>query len=127
MYGVGPGDCWEFAGARDPKGYGRFNLRGKSVPTQRVVWELTNGQIPDGMFVCHHCDNPPCCNPAHLFLGTPADNMADKIAKDRHCYKLGPDGEQSIRILALLGLSRKRIAELHGVSRYPVDRVLKCA
>ena len=49
----------------------------------RLAWALVNGPIPDGLFVCHHCDNPPCCNPAHLFLGTQRVNLADMKAKGR--------------------------------------------
>lgn len=49
-----------------------------------LVWEYTYGPVPDGLHVLHRCDNPPCCNPEHLFLGTPLDNMRDKVAKGRH-------------------------------------------
>jgi hypothetical protein len=59
-------------------GYGRV-----LVSAHRLAWELAHGPIPDGLLVLHRCDNPPCCNPEHLFLGTVADNMADKTAKGR--------------------------------------------
>ena len=78
-------ECWIWTGARR-KGrfqYGRFLLDGKARLAHRIAWQLTNGPIPDGMCVLHRCDNPPCVNPEHLFLGTHADNMLDCSAKGR--------------------------------------------
>jgi hypothetical protein len=80
-------DCWVWTGARSGAGYGQININDVLVFTHRFSWELHHGPIPDGLLVCHHCDNPPCCNPAHLFLGTPSDNMVDKIRKGRHLLK----------------------------------------
>jgi len=74
-----PDECWPWTRSLSPKGYGR--VRGRNA--HRVAYELTYGPIPPGMFVCHTCDNPPCCNPAHLFLGTYLDNIADMVAKKR--------------------------------------------
>ncbi len=75
--------CWLFVGARSSDGYGSINFRGRSVGAHRVAWEATFGPIPAGQHVLHRCDNPPCCNPDHLFLGTHADNMADRRSKGR--------------------------------------------
>ncbi len=75
--------CWEWQCAKAGAGYGVFVLGKTRHYTHRAAWELTNGPIPDGMFICHHCDNPPCCRPDHLFLGTHADNMRDRVAKGR--------------------------------------------
>jgi len=74
--------CWEWSKCRHPEGYGEF-WAGRRFRTHRYSWQMHFGDIPDGMFVCHHCDNPPCVNPAHLFLGTHQDNMRDMIAKGR--------------------------------------------
>jgi hypothetical protein len=79
----GPDECWEWKGERTAKGYGRFDVAGRHIRAHRFAWELAHGPIPEGMFALHHCDNPPCCNPAHLFEGTNLDNMADMTAKRR--------------------------------------------
>ena len=79
--------CWEFSGGRVGGGYGFMRGRnGKWKGAHIVAYEETKGLIPTGMYVCHTCDNPPCCNPDHLFLGTALDNKKDEIQKDRHVY-----------------------------------------
>lgn len=77
------GDCWEWRHLRGPKGYGKFNLGSSSYRAHRVAYFLATGDQPNDKFVCHSCDNPCCVNPAHLWLGTPRDNMRDMIAKGR--------------------------------------------
>jgi len=66
----------------DP-GYGRFTIGKRIFGAHRLSYMLAYGSIPDGLFVCHRCDNPPCVRPEHLFLGTPIDNIKDSLAKGR--------------------------------------------
>lgn len=85
-----PDACWPWLGSLEVSGYGKISYRNRRRRVHCVAYELANGSpIPAGLFVCHSCDNPPCCNPAHLFLGTTADNMADMVAKGRAPQPLG--------------------------------------
>lgn len=79
----GPDACWLWTAGRSDWGYGHFRVGSKNLQAHRFAWELTRGPIPAGLLVLHRCDNPPCCNSAHHFLGTHADNMADAKAKGR--------------------------------------------
>ena len=80
----GGNECWEWKGYRALLGYGRVKFRaGETQMSHRIAYLLANGEHPESMFVCHRCDNPPCCNPNHLFLGTHLDNMKDMAAKGR--------------------------------------------
>lgn len=82
--------CWIWTGGRNKQNYGRIGVSGRMVPAHRVSWELHNGAIPNGLFVCHTCDNPPCVNPTHLWLGTTTDNARDMAAKGRQAFQRDP-------------------------------------
>jgi HNH endonuclease len=76
--------CWEWPGAQDKDGYCRTKLSGRTAIAHRAVYTIAKGEIPKGLNLLHRCDNPPCCNPDHLFPGTQKQNCEDAKAKDRH-------------------------------------------
>ena len=78
-----PDGCWNFTGHKDRLGYGKVKFRGKRFLAHRAAYMITNGHLPEGLLVCHHCDNPSCINPQHLFLGTNYDNTMDAVRKGR--------------------------------------------
>lgn len=80
----GDEECWPWTGSKFTNNpYGRLRRGARTFKAHRVAWELTHGVIPQEMLVCHRCDNPPCCNPAHLFVGSLADNNRDRHRKGR--------------------------------------------
>lgn len=86
---LGEDDCWEWTKAIHKFGYGKFWLNGKEIHSHRFVYSLIYGNIPDGLWVLHSCDNGRCCNPEHLKLGTQLDNTQDMI--DRNRYSAGKE------------------------------------
>lgn len=126
----GPDACWPWTGATSPSGYGVITVRrdgGRdAVRTNRYAIELTHGPIPDGQFACHRCDNPTCCNPAHLFIGTPADNTRDGIEKGRIVGRLNPDKVRQIRrIYATSSPSYRSLGEQFGCKAETIRDVVK--
>ena len=118
-----PKKCWEWTGTLFRNGYGRACVDRKSVGAHRRSWELLNGPIPDGMYVCHSCDNRKCVRPGHLFLGTPAENMQDMVDKGRslsgsrnHNSKLTETEVVEIRErYAAGGITQAELARQYGV------------
>lgn len=78
-----PAQCWEWTAGRWRRGYGQFKVQGHPVQAHRFAWHVEHGGPPTDLMVCHLCDNPPCCNPAHLVLGTRAANAFDMVRKGR--------------------------------------------
>jgi hypothetical protein len=127
------GDCWLWSGCLDTSGYGNIRVRGKVLRCHRVAWELTHGTVPPGLHVLHRCDVRRCLNPAHLFLGTNADNVADKKAKGRVGAKRGEEQPsakltendvRSIRWLVETGTSQRAVAGAFEVSKSQVSRIV---
>lgn len=79
----GDDDCWPWRGTRNREHYGRVYCGKRRVAAHRIAYLLAIGPVPDGLFVCHACDNPPCCNPRHLWTGDAAANVADRVTKGR--------------------------------------------
>lgn len=124
----GPDACWPWRGARNRKGYGRFNVEGANRHAHRVAYALA-GSDPGDLCVLHRCDNPACVNPGHLFLGTNADNNRDMCQKGRArpCRgsqngraKLTEHDVREIRRLHAAGHGCKRLARQFGVSAFAV-------
>lgn len=130
--------CWEWTGYK-LKGYGRFNMRGVVWYAHRLAWEIYVGAIPIGMQVLHSCDNPGCVNPAHLFLGSQADNMADMDRKKRRrmpsrtaaakgeshgMAKLTNFEIRCIRKFAECGWEQYNIAKIFEVHPATISRIL---
>lgn len=123
-----PARCWEWHGSGLRTGYGRVSFGGRLWLTHRLAYELANEPIPDGLHVLHRCDNRRCCNPAHLFLGTHADNVADMVAKGRQARKLTDDDVISIRSRyrerGRGGMTLRALAEEYGVNPITIRNVV---
>ena len=128
------GDCWNWVGARGVptrSKYGHVVWHEKQHLTHRVAWMISHGPIPPGMDVCHHCDNPHCVRPDHLFLGTRAENMADCARKGRRKGEKNPMARLSdqqvgeIRLLSTQGMSFASIARQFHVSGNHVGRIVR--
>lgn len=123
--------CWLWQAGCNTDGYGTFSVGNiRAMRAHRAAFELWIGSIPSGMCVCHTCDNPPCCNPDHLFLGTVAENMADKAVKGR--LKLGSRAGTSrltendvaeIRVLCAT-FSQREVAYRYGVSETTISNII---
>jgi len=138
---TGPNGCWIWARAPvQGTKYGAVRWAGKTQRAHRVAWQITLGEVPGNMCVLHKCDNPLCVNPGHLFLGTRADNAADRDAKGRQACgdilsqakqgelnsqaKLNESGVREIRSLVAKGVAQAEIARRRGVSQAAVWNIV---
>lgn len=128
-----PDGCWIWTAARTEHEYGVFapDWR-RTKKAHRVSWERFIGPIPNGLWVLHRCDNPPCVNPSHLFLGTRADNIQDMMQKGRAPYgekafgaKLDESDVYRIRSLAAFGETQLAISRRFGISRPQVAKIVQ--
>lgn len=120
-----PDACWEWTGELSCSGHGRFKARRRRLQAHRVAYIIEHGPIPRGMVVCHQCDNPPCVNPAHLFLVAAADSMADAMRNGRRRgTTLGPEAVREIRLAPDTVEARKALAAKFGVSPKTIRDVM---
>lgn len=129
---AGENECWEWTASKR-NGYGQIWLGGDVLYAHRLSWELCHGEIPDGLDVCHHCDSQGCVNPAHLFLGTAADNQADMAAKGRAAKGEG-NGQSKLtegqvieirRRYAAGGVCQRQLGEEYGVHRHSIGKIVR--
>jgi hypothetical protein len=126
-----PSGCIEWQGSIDPAGYGRITVAGKPAYVHREAFKLRHGSIPEGKFILHSCDNPPCCNPDHLRAGTQAENVQDRKDRGRRTYdpyaasKLTPADVRTIRVLHEGGMSQSAIGRQIGVSQGSVSKIVR--
>lgn len=124
--------CWEYSGCKNEHGYGVLTYRNVPRTTHRIAYDLCIGDIPDGMFVLHTCDNRACCNPEHLFLGTQKDNMDDMRLKGREAKPIGSNNGRAklkdediplIREKLALGINCSDLATEYSVGWSTINRV----
>lgn len=127
---AGPDECWNWTAGRCRKGYGWFSLWGRAIRSHRVSYLIARGSIPDGMQVLHTCDVPACVNPAHLWVGTNADNRADMVAKGRAsrgakhcCAKLTEVDIPVIRARLAAGEPQRAIAADYGLHQVAISLI----
>jgi hypothetical protein len=129
------GQCWKWKAATNANGYGIFGINRGCKLAHRVSYEMAHGPIPEGLCVCHTCDNKPCVNPAHLWVGTVADNNADRDRKgrasggglkgqDHSQAKLTADDVENIRANEM-NLTQRELGEIFGVSQTLISHIIR--
>lgn len=135
---IHPSGCWLWTRYRNKQGYGYgFSLDGRQQLSHRVAWQFTFGSIPEGLDVLHRCDNPQCCNPAHLWLGTDKDNVHDSVRKGRF-HNGGAKGERNgsakltaeavtkiRRVYSKGRVTQRQLAALYGVDQTAISLIVR--
>lgn len=129
----GKRSCWEWLGKRGKNGYGLFYMirpPRKTFHAHRVAWAMHNDRdIPDGMMICHTCDNRGCVNPAHLYLGTGYDNNSDTVKRNRANRKIGSEcswsklTEENVRHIINSNQKQRVLAERYGIDQSTVSQI----
>lgn len=126
-------ECWPWKLAPTSGGYGRMKIRGKMISSHRLSWSIAYGPIPEGRYICHRCDNKICCNPHHLYCGTPKSNAEDARIRGR---LVAPCGErngmhkltnaQALEIRRMNPMSKdfEEIGKRYGVSRGTIENIV---
>ena len=115
------GDCWTWTGSRQKRGYGLFRIKGRLHKAHRAALMVSGIEVPAHLCVLHSCDNPPCCNPAHLRLGTKGENNTERSEKFRSAAKLTPEDVREIRHLRANGATQAQVAARFGVARETIS------
>ena len=116
--------CLEWQGRKDKDGYGHTSYTGKQYGAHRIAYQLAyNVELASNQLVCHSCDNPPCINADHLFLGTHIDNMRDMVAKGRHASKLSERNVYEIQEMLRCGEKQNEIAQMFDVGHVTIHSI----
>lgn len=137
-------ECWLWTGPRDADGYGEVKANPwRGWRAHRAMYTWSFGEIPEGLFVCHRCDNPPCVNPAHLFLGTAFDNVADMVQKGRqttgdtpalkrgrmiaHEKRRLPEAlcKRVAEVYRSTGMTQAEVGQMFGISQQAVSLIIR--
>jgi len=128
---IRPNGCWEWQLGKDKGGYGKASANGGTIRAHRLSFSAFVRELGDNEQGLHKCDNPPCCNPEHIYAGTHQNNVDDKVRKgrqikERQCWKTKLDLQDSVEIKVILSsglVSQTKIGEMYGVSQFAISQI----
>lgn len=119
-----PSECWKYRGCKDSHGYGWLTFCNRQIRASRLAWMISNKlDVPQGKVVLHKCDNPPCCNPAHLYLGTQKDNVRDMLVRGRYPSVFTPAEVKDVFARTHRGETCASVAKFYGVSKSAIAAI----